>query len=80
MSPDTQALEALLRDRALRLTPEAMKLIASRNEAGMGALMPYAEMVIAAEELQAMGLVEWQEDGRWLTAAGRAALKEVSHA
>ena len=61
----------------------AAGLIQNRNDAGMGARMPYAEMIRAADELVEMGLVEWRQGrdyGRWLTDAGRAALKDTTHA
>jgi hypothetical protein len=62
---------------------KAASLIDSRNAAGLGARMPYAELIQAADELEALGLSEWRkgrDTGRWLTPAGRAALKDTTHA
>lgn len=61
---------------------KAASLIDSRNAAGLGARMPYAELIRAADELEAIGLTEWRkgrDTGRWLTPAGRAALKDTTH-
>lgn len=55
---------------------KAAEFIMNRNEAGMGALMPYAELIRAADELNDGGLAEDRggTDRRWLTDAGRSAL------
>lgn len=60
---------------------KSLKLIGNRNDEGMGARMPYHEMIVAADELCAIGFAEYRNQppasaGRWLTPAGRAALSE----
>lgn len=52
--------------------------ILSRNENGMGAIMPYAELIVAANELNDLGLAEDRggTERRWLTDAGHLALKD----
>ena len=56
----------------------AALFIRNRNDAGMGAIMPYAELTQAADELTDMGLAEDRggTERRWLTPAGRSALEE----
>ena len=74
---DKEGLGVKLTDMQLK----AAKLIASRNANGMGARMPYAEMIVAADELVDLGLAEWRDEnpsaGRWLSDAGRQALSEA---
>lgn len=55
---------------------KAASYIKSRNDHGLGAIMPYAELIRAADELNAMGLAEdrGSTSRRWLTDAGRAEL------
>lgn len=65
---------------AVKLTEWQMKAarhIASRNREGLGAIMPFGEMIIAADELNKMGLAEDRSgtERRWLTPAGLAALE-----
>ena len=56
---------------------KAARFILSRNDAGLGAIMPYAELISAANELTAAGLAEDRggTERRWLTPEGRAALE-----
>ena len=56
---------------------KAAKLIKSRNDGGLGARMPYYELIKSADELIHLGLSERRGAGRWLTDAGRAALKDT---
>lgn len=55
---------------------KAAQYIGAMNDDGLGAIMPFSELIRAANELNEMGLAEdrggmWR---RWLTPAGRAAL------
>ena len=54
----------------------AAKHIQRVNNNGMGAIMPYYELIVAANQLTDLGLAEDRggTDRRWLTPAGRAAL------
>lgn len=54
----------------------AAQHIGSINVSGMGAIMTFAELIVAADELTDLGLAERRGDDqrRWLTRAGRAAL------
>lgn len=58
---------------------KAMKFIGRRNSDGIGAIMPYAELIVAADDLNHMGLAEDRggTDRRWLTDAGLAALSQI---
>lgn len=59
---------------------KAIRHIASRNDSGMGAIMPFAELITAANELNEMGLAEDRggTDRRWLTDEGRFALESLN--
>lgn len=64
---------------------KSLRLIENRNNDGMGARMPYAEMIEAADELVTLGLVDWRNQptgsvGRWITSAGRLALSRHKEA
>lgn len=53
---------------------KALRHAANVNSGGLGAKMPHAEMIVAANALTAEGLMEWRDGFRWLTPAGHAAL------
>ena len=53
---------------------KALALCAHVNAGGLGARMPHAEMIVAANSLTDEGLMERREDGRWLTERGRQSL------
>lgn len=54
---------------------QALRHMRTMNDCGMGAIMPHAELIRAADETVALGLSEDRgHDRRWLTDAGRAAL------
>jgi hypothetical protein len=72
-------------EKAKKLTEieiKSLRLIANRNSEGMGARMPYAEMIEAADDLVSMGLAEWRNQppgaaGRWITPLGLTALQSL---
>jgi hypothetical protein len=71
-----QSEEMGLTDIQLR----ALRFIGNRNAEGLAARMPYAELIVAADDLAHKGLAQWADHGRWLTAAGRTALSAIEDA
>ena len=55
---------------------EAMEHVARINAHGLGAKFPNSEMIIAANQAVAMGLMDMRLDGRWITPAGLSALNQ----
>ena len=55
---------------------KALRYIGRLNDMGLGAIMPYSELISAADQLNQLGLAEDRggTTRRWLTPAGRAAL------
>lgn len=54
---------------------KALAHVAYLNDGGIGARMPYAELIIAADQLTAEGYLTRKDNGdRWITDAGRELL------
>ncbi len=58
---------------------KALQFIGRLNRENLGAIMPYSELIRAADELNAMGLAEDRggTSRRWLTPLGIARLQSI---
>lgn len=55
---------------------EALRFVAAINSHGLPARCPHADLIRAANECVALGLMTREPHGRYITPAGRALLSE----